>query len=401
MKCIKKSLFYSVFTLILISVLAFSVLFFSVPRSVSAYSVNDAIHALSSSFISVDIPENAYDADIEYCPSVSAEAKLFGVVPVGKININVFKDIELVPGGIPFGMNIKTDGVIISALSDVDGERGNVNPGVIAGLKTGDIITEADGKAIYDAKTLSYIAINSDGMPIELNVQRSGEKRKILINPVFSQSEKEWKLGLWVKDSAAGIGTVTFIEPESGSFAGLGHGVVDIDTGELVPMKSGTVFDCEISGIKKSVDGSPGELRGTLVSENGFLFGNLNQGVYGQFNKTPATSKSALPIALKQDIKKGKATILCTVFGNEPKEYEIEITDLFTDGNGFRDMIVKVTDEELLSETGGIVQGMSGSPIIQNGKIVGAITHVLIDNPKTGYGIFIENMLSEMPEIYS
>lgn len=319
----------------------------------------------------------------------------------GTLSADKFRDIRLCPGGMPFGVRIKTDGLLVVGVSDVDSDKGNVSPGRISDIRSGDIVIKADSQKITSAKELSEAAINGNGKDIVLEIKRGEEVLNKTISPVYSQNEKAWRIGLWVRDTSAGIGTVSFIEPESGAFAGLGHGICDPETGCVIPMSRGSVYNVSITGIEQSRRGDPGEIKGVLHGENGFLYGNLRQGVYGKLNFEKSETDKTFPIALKEDVVSGKASIMCTLDGDKPKEYAVSISDIRTDAGGFKDMLIEVTDPELLEKTGGIVQGMSGSTIIQNGKIIGAITHVLIDDPTRGYGIFIENMLSEMPEIYS
>jgi len=218
---------------------------------------------------------------------------------------------------------------------------------------------------------------------------------------VFSKEEGKYVTGLYVRDSGAGIGTVTFIVPETGAFGGLGHGICDGETGELIPMQRGSVVGVTISGVVKGLAGSPGEVKGYFSSgKTGTLLGNTECGVYGILAKLPEKLPcEPLPIGLRNTVKEGKATIYCTLDGTAPQEYDIEISDIHRDSHSNKCFTVKVTDTDLINKTGGIIQGMSGSPIIQNGKLVGAVTHVLINDPTCGYGIFIENMLDQMGDL--
>ena len=334
--------------------------------------------------------ENAVISSNEDLPSESTK----------KIDRETLKGLRLIPGGMPFGMCMKTEGIVVSATSDVDTDKGNYSPSGKAGIKSGDIITALDSNPLESSDMLFDCIANSDGMPVILSVLRDGKINEVTVTPAFSQSEKEWKIGLWIKDSARGIGTVTFLNPDNSYFAGLGHAICDSDSGIIMPFRNGKIFDASISGVKQSVPGSPGELHGTLTGEIGIMSGNTFVGVYGNLAKNIANNEP-LSVAPIKEVKEGKATILCTLYGNTPKEFEINIASLTDGKNAYRDMIIEVTDSKLLSLSGGIVQGMSGSPIIQNGKIVGAVTHVLIDNPNSGYGVYAENMLSNMPELYS
>ncbi|MDF2567582.1 MAG: stage sporulation protein, partial [Oscillospiraceae bacterium] len=207
-------------------------------------------------------------------------------------------------------------------------------------------------------------------------------------------TDNTFKIGLWVRDSSAGIGTVTFYNPENSVFGGLGHAVCDVDTGQVMPIMSGEVVDVNINGVTRGSSGSPGELKGSFSSnkDSGSIAVNNETGVFGVLYQNPS-NHSAIPIAMKQEVKTGKATIFTTVSGNTPQEYKINIEKVNLNDNSMtKNMVIKITDPELLQKTGGIVQGMSGSPIMQNGVLVGAVTHVFINDPTKGYGIFIENM---------
>jgi stage IV sporulation protein B len=212
--------------------------------------------------------------------------------------------------------------------------------------------------------------------------------------PIFSTSENKYKTGVWIRDSGAGIGTLTFIIPETGEFGGLGHGICDGETGELIPMSRGTVLDVKISSVKRGVAGTPGELKGYFGTQKlGALTENTDCGVYGKLTQIPGQCSRRISIGTRDELCEGSASVVCTTDGGEPREYKIDITHIKRDAVGSKCFVIEITDPELIERTGGIVQGMSGSPIIQNGKLVGAVTHVLINDPTTGYGIFIENML--------
>jgi stage IV sporulation protein B len=217
---------------------------------------------------------------------------------------------------------------------------------------------------------------------------------------VKSVSENRYKTGLWVRDSGAGIGTVTFILPETKAFAGLGHGICDGDTGELIPMQRGQVTDVTVSGIERGEAGDPGAIKGYFApGKTGALLGNTECGVYGVFAELPEEVSAKLPVGTRQELREGDATILCALDNGKVGQYKVKITSIDRAATGSKCFTLTVTDPALIEKTGGIVQGMSGSPIIQNGKLMGAVTHVLISDPTAGYGIFIENMLREMPGI--
>ncbi len=295
-------------------------------------------------------------------------------------------------GGMAFGIKFYTDGVLVCGVSDVDTNDGNISPGTIAGLKKGDIITKLDGTDIAEIKDVIKILKNCEGKPLSVCYQRENKSETTTITPIKSLSEGSFKLGLWLKDGTAGIGTVTFIE-DDGSFAGLGHGVCDSESGELMKMREGSVTDVTVTGIKLSSKGAPGYLQGIFTNKTGEVFLNTLQGVFGKFNADFDSCTKAV-ISSSDEIKEGPATILCTLDNNIICQYDIEIEKINHNDSDTKNFVIRVTDEELLKKTGGIVQGMSGSPVIQNEKLVGAVTHVLVDDPARGYGIFIENMLN-------
>ena len=313
---------------------------------------------------------------------------------------NNYKGLRVIPGGIPFGLKFSTDGVVVIGFCDIDEVQKSKNPAYLAGLRAKDIITMVDGKRISDADELTKTVESSGGKAISLTYVRSGQEKTVTLTPVFSKSENKYKTGIWVRDSGAGIGTVTYIIPSSGVFGGLGHGICDGETGELIPMSRGIVMDVNISAIKKGIAGVPGEIKGYFGTSNtGKLTANTECGVYGVFNELPQGLDKAIEIGMRDEVKCGEAKIICTLANGDRREYKIEISSINRDSMGSKCFVVNVKDPALIEKTGGIVQGMSGSPIIQNGKLIGAVTHVMINDPTTGYGIFIENMLNaaQMP----
>jgi len=328
-----------------------------------------------------------------------ARYKLLGVIPLKTVNLVSYKDIKLYPGGMPFGVKFYTDGVLVIGFCDIDTADGKRNPAYEAGIRMGDVITHIDGRELSSALALTEAVEGCAGKALAIRYTRGGEKLETVIAPLLSESENVYKTGIWVKDSGAGIGTVSFILPESNYFTGLGHGICDVDTGELLPIERGNIVDVTISGIHKGVSGAPGELRGFFnAGKTGTLLGNDECGVYGIFSDCPKTVSEPLPLGLRNEVSEGEAFIYCTLDTGEIGKYAVEIHNINRNATGGKCFIVKVTDKELLEKTGGIVQGMSGSPIIQNGKLVGAVTHVMIGDPTTGYGIFAENMLRLISE---
>ncbi len=365
-------------------------------------SLSDNYKVLSgeSLYISSKIPVTAKylgenKAEAKLYNSIGAnydvELRIFGIIPISKANVEVVDDMYVSVLGSPFGMKIYTDGVLIVALSEVDTASGNCSPATKCGLKVGDYIVTIDGKKVYTNEDVSEIIENSNGRNINIVVNRDGKILPLILTPEISVSTGVHKAGIWVRDSSAGIGTLTFYYPYNNVICGLGHGICDKDTGSLLTVNSGELVGAEIIALKKAVAGDPGELNGRItLSKYGDIVINSNCGVYatatGNYSKA-----NLIPVALKQEIQNGEATVITTVSGGKPKEYKCTVK--IYDKSGVQNLIVKITDEELINATGGIVQGMSGSPIIQNGKLIGAVTHVLVDDPKKGYGIFAETML--------
>ena len=292
------------------------------------------------------------------------------------------KRLLLVPGGGIFGAKIKQSFVSVQ------------NPGDAHELKVGDKIKSINGKSVCSVNDIKEATEGLSGDEVKLVCERDGKEISVKLKP--KAVDGEYRLGLVLKDGAAGIGTITYIDPETGLFGGLGHGICDTDTGEVINFTEGQVTGVILSGVKKGEDGKPGELSGLLTNKvRGELYSNTECGVFGKLDTIPeGLIKSAIEVAHRDEVHTGEATILSTVKVGSAKEYKIEITEINKSSNGTKSFKIKVTDPTLIAITGGVVRGMSGSPIIQDGKLVGAVTHVLVANPTEGYGIFIENMLN-------
>lgn len=325
-------------------------------------------------------------------------------LPIGSVSVCAktdSADLQMVlPGGEAFGVDLQTKGVLVVGTSPVDCAGEDRSPAKDAGIQSGDIISAIEGKEVNSVSAVIDLVSDSNGKPLALTVQRKGSARSFTLTPVLSESENAWKAGVWLRDHTAGIGTVTCYLPESNLFSGLGHGICDGDTGVLLPFSGGAVMDVKISGIRKGTKGAPGELKGYFCGAKlGTLMGNTPCGVYGVLAKMPDYDKGdLLPVGAAEAVHEGAVTIRCTLDNSETKEYNAKITKLCSDDRNGKNFIIRITDPDLLQKTGGIVQGMSGSPIIQDGKLVGAITHVLLDEPTKGYGIFIENVLARVKE---
>lgn len=353
-----------------------------------------------------NIPADSIDIDLSESFSVKADEmetyemdlKLFGFIPLKQVEIQVMQEQMLIPGGIPIGIYLKTEGVMVVGTGEFEGADGVTwNPCEYV-LKSGDYIVEVNGEEVTSKADLTDMVEESDGEKMEFTVCREEQMISVSVQP-RQNKEGDYKLGLWVRDNAQGVGTLTFID-EEGNFGALGHGISDVDTGEVLDLKSGTLYSTEIIALKKGKSGEPGEMTGMIEYIDSNIWGqiteNSNRGIYGTGNEKLQDIVEGQPmqVGLKHEIQKGPAQILCTVEG-EPKYYDIVIKDVYLENAHVnRGILLEVTDPELLAVTGGIIQGMSGAPIIQDGKIIGAVTHVLVQDSTSGYGIFIENMLN-------
>lgn len=291
----------------------------------------------------------------------------------------------LIAGGMQFGMKINVGGCIVVGTDNVGDKR---SPAAEAGIRRGDIITHVDGGKVNSTRELVR-AVSAGGDDVEITFLRGGKEKKVTVRRA-KDGDGGGKIGVLVRDSAAGIGTVTYIEPKTLMFAGLGHGICDAESGTVLPVTYGSVEQIDITGVSPGKSGAPGEIRGAFVGKRiGKIIKNDKSGVYGEFYELPEYADALYPTASFDEITDGKAQLRSTICG-APELYDIEITRI---GSGDqKNFAVKVTDARLIEKTGGIVQGMSGSPIIQNGKLIGAVTHVLVTDPTSGYGIFIGNM---------
>ena len=325
------------------------------------------------------------------------QVKLFGILPFKQVGIRVIEDRELIPVGVPIGIYVKTEGVLVVGTGEFASQgAGKVSPAKNI-LKSGDYVIKLNGTEVTGKDDIIMRIENCGGEEQLLTIRRDAETYDVKIKPEKDRTGK-YKIGVWVRDNAQGVGTMTYID-DNGNFGALGHGINDVDTSTLMEMNDGTLYQTEIISIRKGAAGQPGEMTGMIVYSDDRILGditsNSTRGIFGKCNQKALAlgTEDALPIGLKQEIEKGPAQILCTVDGTT-RYYDIEITELHLDhDNVNRGIELRVTDPELLSVTGGIVQGMSGAPIIQKEKFVGAVTHVLVQDSTRGYGIFIENML--------
>lgn len=329
----------------------------------------------------------------------------FNKILVKEVDVDILPKTTVIPVGKMAGVKLYTNGVLVVGMSEIEGIDNKIyRPYENTGIEEGDTIVEINQKEIYSTEQLIETINKSNGNNINVKYVHNEETKQCSIAPVETE-ENEYKIGLWVRDSAAGVGTVTFYEPLTKSFGALGHGITDIDTEELINISSGEFITTRILNITKGESGNPGKIQGTINEQRniGTISKNSKFGIYGKVDNISNLGlerAKEMEVALREEIKTGKATILCTLDNQNPKEYEIEIERIFTENNyDNKSMKIKVTDERLIEKTGGIIQGMSGSPIIQNGKFVGAVTHVLVNNPASGYGVFGDIMLKQLKEV--
>lgn len=356
-----------------------------------AESMSDSVQSIHVNFAhTVKVRANEID-------TYQMNLKLFGVLPYKSVDIEVIQDKMLIPSGIPIGIYVKTNGVLVVGIGEFESDEGKrVSPAKYA-LQKGDYILKADGEEIENKKQLVRLIEEYEEESMVLTIKRNGEITDVMVKPEYNQN-KEKKLGIWIRDNAQGIGTMTY-EDVDHSFGALGHGINDVDTSTLMNLDEGTLYKTEIVGITRGTNGSPGELTGYIEYDTDNIIGeiteNTSEGIFGvcDIQLENAVSFEPIPIALKQEIALGPAQIICSVTG-EPEFYDVEIVEVNLERDNInRGIVIRVVDEKLLTLTGGIIQGMSGSPIIQNGKLAGAVTHVLVQDSTKGYGIFIEEML--------
>lgn len=331
--------------------------------------------------------------------SYEVSCRLFGIIPVKRVTVHIVKEAQMIPCGTPLGIYIHTDGVLVVDISDIVQNGITVESPAAHILKSGDYITAVNGTTVSEKEELQQTVAESGGEVMCLSVMRDGEPLECELRPAFNDTGN-YQLGIWVRDDLAGIGTLTYVDA-AGRFGALGHGITDIDVERLVSMQSATAYQAQILSIIRGEKGSPGELVGQIyynhANEIGEITKNTKNGIFGQLEGLPDSlqESSAMEIGFKQEIETGPAQILVTLEDTR-QLYDITITDVdLNPQESNKGIAFQVTDDALIEETGGIIQGMSGAPILQNGKLIGAVTHVFVDNPTKGYGIFIETMLEQ------
>lgn len=331
----------------------------------------------------------------------NTQLKVLNLFPVKEVTVNVIPDRKVVPSGEAIGVKIQTKGVLVVGLSSITSPDGKKHsPAADAGFEVGDLIIEINDKKIEKERDITNIVNEEIDKALNFLVERSGKQLRLNVKPIQSIDDDIYRVGLWVRDSIAGVGTMTFYDPQTRAFGALGHGITDVDSGVLVDISKGTILKSKVASVQKARKTVPGEIVGIFYDSDepyGTIAKNTSYGIYGKINDSSrAGHKKAMPIALSYQVKEGPAKIITTVDGNKAEEFNIEIQKVNRQSSaGSKSMMIKITDQRLLEITGGIVQGMSGSPIIQDGRIVGAVTHVLVNDPTRGYGIFIEWMLEE------
>lgn len=334
--------------------------------------------------------------------NVSLELRLFGLIPLKRINVDVVPDIRLIPGGHSIGVLLRTEGVLVIGYSPVLKQNNKVSfPAREADIRVGDVIISINGiKVVSDDQVGRIIAETPKPQQgIKLSIARDGKMLQRVVYPQFCEDTKTYRIGLFIRDNAGGVGTLTFADPVSKKFGALGHVITDSETNQKLQIQDGKILAVSVENIQKGKPGTPGEKMGIFLENS--EFGNIEKnemcGIYGTLNTELINEHYAnpLPVAFSNQLSLGKAQILTVVNGQQIKKYDIEIEKILLGRRDGKNMIIRITDQELLQAAGGIVQGMSGSPIIQDGKLAGAVTHVFVNDPTRGYGVFIENMLFE------
>lgn len=353
----------------------------------------------------LSVSANTGEQTIHKIGSEKLTVNLFDKLFIKNIDVSVLPKTTVIPVGNIAGVKLYTSGVLVVGMSEIEGKDNKTyKPYENSGIEEGDTIVKVNNNTISSTDELIKNVNMSNGEKIEIQYIHDEETKECSIMPVKTEDE-EYKLGLWVRDSAAGVGTVTFYEPSTQKFGALGHGITDIDTGDLLNIASGEFVTANILNIKKGENGNPGKIQGTVEEQEtiGKISKNTEFGIYGKIDNMSSLNidkSKEMEVALRDEIELGKATILCSLDNQSVKEYEIEITKIYKENNyNNKSMEIRVTDEELIEKTGGIIQGMSGSPIIQNGKFVGAVTHVLVNSATEGYAIFGDLMLKQSKEI--
>ena len=409
MKNIKKVLLY-IGLLILIVLLIYICNIDNIPKNLILFReeipnidtlIGVKIETKSTGNFNVGDIEQSQETSANNDSSIKLNVNLFGI-KVKEISINLIDDMEVIPLGNLIGMKLYTNGILVVGMSEIYGQDNKIyKPYENSGIKEGDTIIKVDDNEVLSTDELIECINSSKGKEIKITYIHNRETLETRIIPIETETNK-FKIGLWVRDTAAGVGTATFYDTKTKEIATLGHGIQDIDTEELIDISSGEITTTDIISIQKGEQGEAGKIQGTVEKQEsiGEIKNNTYFGVYGILSRTDKfENKEKMKIATRNEIKLGDAEILCELENNNVKSYKIKIKKIYINNNSNnKSMLLEITDEELLNKTGGIIQGMSGSPVIQNGKIIGALTHVLIQNPKEGYAVFADLMIKQMKE---
>lgn len=330
--------------------------------------------------------------------------KLFGTIPIKTVRIQVVPGLKVIPGGQTIGVKVKSAGILVVGHHLVNVSKENrVSPGENAGIQLGDLMTHMDGVPLTDISKVANM-VDEAGLKkrkLEISFKRGDKILNTKLTPAYDEEDKAWRLGLYIRDSAAGVGTLTFYAPDQGVYGALGHVITDMNTQTPIVVGSGEIVQSNVTSISKSQDGEPGEKRAHFLKESnilGNIVSNTHFGIFGKMTQNPDHSlyKEPIPVAFAEEVKEGPAEILTVVDGQQVERFKVDIVHVARqDAPATKGLVLKITDPKLISKTGGIVQGMSGSPIVQNGKLIGAVTHVFVNDPKSGYGCFIEWMLQD------
>ena len=351
-------------------------------------------------FVSSSISNNVMASTNEEFNQYVINYKLFNLFNIKKLRVNVLEPDRYFAGGEVLGFSLQSRGVILIGGNYIISSTGIERPFEKSGLVSGDIITHLDGVEINNVEDISNILRSFNGGVIKLTVLRGGNKLCIDIEPALDVLTNTYKLGLWVKEDAVGVGTLTFINATTNRFGSLGHSINDSETNEIIDVSGGNIYDAKILGVKKGRSGKAGELMGTFNRENvvGSVDKNCEFGVYGYFDDVDEyiNEKTSILVGGRMSAKPGNAKILSCIDGENIEEFDIEIIKTnFQSSSNEKSMVIRVVDKDLIDKTGGIVQGMSGSPIIQNGKLIGAVTHVFVNDATKGFGVYIDWMLNQ------
>ncbi|GGH25050.1 SpoIVB peptidase [Paenibacillus segetis] len=329
--------------------------------------------------------------------------KLFGQIPLKTVKVNVIPDLKVIPGGQTIGVKVKSAGILVVGHHQVNTDNSKISPGEVAGIQVGDLITHINKVELKDVKEVGEIVEKSGDVkkPLKITYKRKGKEYFTSLNPAYDKEDKAWRMGLYIRDSAAGVGTLTFFAPEHKVYGALGHVITDMSTQTPIVVGSGEILQSSVTSISKSESGEPGEKRAHFLKE-GRTLGNIERnthfGIFGKMPENPEHSvyNKPIPVAFSEEVKEGPAEILTVVEGQRVERFKVEIVHVSRQSAPeTKGLVIRITDPRLIEKTGGIVQGMSGSPIIQNGKLIGAVTHVFVNDPRSGYGCFIEWMLQD------